>query len=54
MMPFLKGLSNSFGLNDNVSYLGYVSDEALPWLYRNCDVFAFPSITSESFGIKLI
>ena len=54
MMPFLKGLSNSFGLNDNVSYLGYVSDEALPWLYRNCDVFAFPSITSESFGITLI
>lgn len=54
MMTFLEGLSNSLGLNNNVNFLGYVSEEALPWLYKNSDVFIFPSITAESFGITLI
>jgi len=54
MMTFLKGLSNSLGLTNNVNFLGYVPDEALPWLYKNSDVFEFPSISAESFGITLI
>ena len=54
MQTFLEGLSTSLGLNDNIHFLGYVPDEALPWLYRNSDAFIFPSITAESFGITLI
>jgi glycosyltransferase involved in cell wall biosynthesis len=54
MMTFLEGLASGLGLTDKIHFLGYVPEEALYWLYRNSDVFIFPSITAESFGITLI
>lgn len=38
---------------NNVIYLGYVSDQAVRSLYRNCKAFLFPSIY-EGFGIPPI
>jgi len=54
MAGFLGLLVESLDLQDRVTLMGYVSDEALPWLYRLCDVFVLPSVSAESFGITLI
>ena len=35
---------------DNVKYLGYISDEQIVALYKNCKAFIFPSIY-EGFGM---
>lgn len=37
---------------DLVRHLGYVSDEELAWLYRNCRAFLFPSVY-EGFGMPV-
>jgi len=36
-----------------VEFLGYVSDEALNWLYRNCFAFLYPSLY-EGFGLPVL
>jgi glycosyltransferase involved in cell wall biosynthesis len=54
MAGFLNMLVESLDLEDEVKLLGFVHDDALPWLYRSCDVFALPSVAAESFGITLI
>jgi len=54
MAGFLGLLVESLDLQDAVTLMGYVSEEALPWLYRLCDVFVLPSVSAESFGITLI
>lgn len=54
MMGFLGLLIESLDLQGKVNLMGYVSDEALPWLYRMCDVFVLPSVSAEAFGITLI
>jgi len=54
MAGFLGLLVESLDLQDAVTFMGYVSEEALPWLYRLCDVFVLPSVSAESFGITLI
>lgn len=41
------------GLAGNFAFLGDVSDEELPKIYRGCDVFALPSI-QEGQGIALL
>lgn len=46
---FIKQL----GLTDNVRLLGYVSDEELSWLYRNCFSFVYPSLY-EGFGLPVL
>lgn len=37
----------------NMRFLGYVSDEELSWLYKNCKAFVFPT-KYEGFGIPPI
>jgi glycosyltransferase involved in cell wall biosynthesis len=54
MAGFLGLLVESLDLQGRVTLTGYVSDEALPWLYRLCDIFVLPSVSAESFGITLI
>jgi glycosyltransferase involved in cell wall biosynthesis len=54
MAGFLGLLVESLDLQDKVTLMGYVTDDALPWLYRLCDVFVLPSVSAESFGITLI
>jgi glycosyltransferase involved in cell wall biosynthesis len=44
----------SLGLEDHVRLLGFVADEALPLLYRACDVSIVPSVALEGFGLTAI
>ena len=46
---FIRGL----GVTNNVHVLGYVSDQELAWLYRNCFCFVYPSLY-EGFGLPVL
>lgn len=47
----LERTSNEHGLsNSDLIFTGYVSDETLKFLYKNCKLFIFPS-THEGFGL---
>jgi glycosyltransferase involved in cell wall biosynthesis len=41
----------SLGLADNVSLLGFVSDDDLPYIYRGADLSVVPSVALEGFGL---
>jgi glycosyltransferase involved in cell wall biosynthesis len=41
------------GIQDRVTFLGFVSEESLPQLYGNCKVFIFPS-RYEGFGLPVV
>ena len=41
-------------LSENVLFMGKVSDDLLPDLYRSADVFVMPSLYGESFGISVL
>ena len=41
------------GLTDRVLLPGMISDVEREWLYQNCDVFVFPSLT-EGFGFPVL
>lgn len=48
----LKQLSARLGLQDKVTFLGEVPDDALPAYYHACDILALPSVAnSEMFGM---
>ena len=49
----LEMLAESEGVREDVRFVGYVSDEELPDLYRAADVFVMPS-TGEGFGIVFL
>jgi glycosyltransferase involved in cell wall biosynthesis len=49
----LQEYVGKLNLNESVKLLGYVSDEALNWLYRNCFAFIFPSLY-EGFGLPVL
>lgn len=45
--------AQDFGIEQHVSFLGFVSDTDLPYLYAGADLFVFPSLF-EGFGIPLL
>lgn len=48
-------MSTTLGLQGRVKFLGAVSDEELPSIYRNASVMVLPSTdTSETFGLVLL
>jgi len=49
----LENLSDSLGLNEAVSFAGYIQPEEVPAYYRGADVFALSS-KRESFGMVLL
>lgn len=49
---FLNALDNS-PYKDDIKYLGYVSNDILPMLYKNASCYIFPSLY-EGFGIPLL
>lgn len=50
-----KQLAEKLGIQDNVSFLGYISDEDLIRYYNKCELFVLPSIDhNEGFGIVLL
>jgi glycosyltransferase involved in cell wall biosynthesis len=49
----LSLLVDELGLQNEVIFPGYVSQEDLPYFYSACDVFVFPSF-SETFGLPVL
>ncbi len=49
----LEAYIHQLGLGGDVVPLGYVSDAALAWLYRNCYAFVYPSLY-EGFGLPVL
>lgn len=49
----LEGMAVRLGLQDRVTFLGYVKDADLEHLYARSDLFVFPSF-QEGFGIVLL
>jgi glycosyltransferase involved in cell wall biosynthesis len=41
----------TLGIEDNVSLLGFVSDDDLPYLYRAADLSVVPTVALEGFGL---
>ncbi len=50
----LMELIDMLGLRENVAFVGKISDEELPDLYRSVDLCVIPSLFGESFGIVAI
>ena len=49
----LEAFIDALGLREHVRIPGYVSDEQLIWLYRNCFAFLYPS-HFEGFGLPVL
>jgi glycosyltransferase involved in cell wall biosynthesis len=50
-----ESLARASGLQDRVSFLGDISDEALPALYARADLFVLPAnLRAEAFGTVLL
>ncbi len=49
----LETFVGELGLMDHVLLPGYVSDEKLCWLYKNCFAFVYPSLY-EGFGLPVL
>lgn len=53
LMEDFKEHIRKLGLQDDVTLLGYVDDNALQWLYQNCLAFLYPSFF-EGFGLPVL
>lgn len=47
----LSARASSLGLEDNVQFLGFVSDEDLPLAYHAADLTVVPTVALEGFGL---
>ncbi len=48
-------MTKHLGLNETVTFLGNVADVDLPKVYREADIFVFPSVdASEAFGLVVL
>lgn len=54
MLEQLKQYSNDHGLNDNISFAGFVAEEDKGVFLNKGDISVFPSTGGESFGISLL
>jgi glycosyltransferase involved in cell wall biosynthesis len=52
-MPDFDAQIARLGLIEHVVRLGYIDDDALQWLYANCEVFIYPSLF-EGFGLPVL
>jgi glycosyltransferase involved in cell wall biosynthesis/lipopolysaccharide/colanic/teichoic acid biosynthesis glycosyltransferase len=51
----LKALARHLGVMDRVRFLGFLSDDLYPAVYRCADIFALPSVArTEAFGIVAV
>ena len=50
----LRALSNSLGVEDRVTFLGRVPDEALPIFYSEIDVCVIPTVALEGFCVTAL
>lgn len=49
----LEEFISALGIRDHVKLLGYVADDELTWLYKNCFAFLYPSLF-EGFGLPVL
>jgi glycosyltransferase involved in cell wall biosynthesis len=49
----LNDIARKAGCAESVHFLGYISDQELSWLYRNCLVYVNPS-KHEGFGLTIL
>jgi glycosyltransferase involved in cell wall biosynthesis len=49
----LEEFINMLGIREHTKILGYVTDDELTWLYRNCFAFTYPSLF-EGFGLPVL
>lgn len=54
MRGTLEELAMSLNITEKVKFLGDVSDEILPQVYSESDIFVLPSLHAESFGLVLL
>lgn len=47
----LKKLTQDLNIENNVKFLGYITDNKIPEFYNNIDIFALTPTRRESFGI---
>ena len=50
----LRERATELGIDDAVTFLGYVPDEALPAAYASADVFVLPTTELEGFGLATL
>ena len=50
----LERRATDLGLDDHVTFLGYVPDRTLPALYADADVFVLPTTELEGFGLATL
>lgn len=53
MSEEIYGAPKKYGVEDRVKFLGRVSDEELPSLYKNASLFVYPSLM-EGFGLPVL
>lgn len=51
--PSLVDLANSLGIHEHIIETGLIQKDTLKWIYRNSDLFIFPSIY-EGFGRPIL
>jgi glycosyltransferase involved in cell wall biosynthesis len=51
---YLRSKANKLNVESHVIFKGYVSDSLLKLYYNSADVFVFPSIWQEPFGLSLV
>lgn len=47
----MSNLLNKYNLNEIVQYLGPIPHDELPMVFNKCDIFVFPTTTTESLGL---
>lgn len=50
----MQNLVRSYGLEQHVKFRGFVAREALPEIYREHDIFVFPSLYDEAFTVSTL
>jgi glycosyltransferase involved in cell wall biosynthesis len=55
LRPVYEQRARELGISDRVEFLGSISDDELPDIYRSADVLVLPSTSrSEAFGVVLL
>jgi len=49
-----ENMANDQGVSDQITFLGYISDNQLPQYYTHSDCFVLPSTSSEQEGFGLV
>ena len=51
LKPGLIALARSFGIEDHIHFVGFISEEQLPSYYQMADIFVLPTKELEGFGL---